>query len=65
MYLTKAETFKLAEDEGCLKQVIEKSHTCYNGNREILNSWGYGCDDCPACDLRKRGYNEFKNLTNV
>ena len=59
MYLTKAETFKLAEIEGCLKEVVELSHTCYNGNRDKLHEWGYGCDDCPACELRKKGYKEF------
>lgn len=20
------------------------------------HSWGYGCASCPACDLRRRGY---------
>ena len=65
MYLTKAETFKLARTEGCLKEVIKHSHTCYNGNRTDFHSWGYGCDNCPACELRKKGYNEFKNKKNV
>jgi 7-cyano-7-deazaguanine synthase len=59
MHLTKAETFELAKKENCLNDVLEHSHTCYNGNRDKLHSWGYGCDDCPACELRKKGYNEF------
>jgi len=60
MYLTKAETFELAETEKCLDRVITLSHTCYNGVRDKLYYWGYGCGDCPACELRKKGYNEFK-----
>lgn len=59
MYLTKAETFALAAEYGCLDEVIEHSHTCYNGNREKRNNYGYGCDECPACDLRRKGYEEF------
>ena len=62
MYLNKAETFKLANDLGVLDDVIKYSHTCYNGDREHLHEWGYGCDNCPACELRKKGYNDFKNL---
>ena len=61
MYLDKAETFKMAKDIGHLKEVIELSHTCYNGVREELHEWGYGCGDCPACDLREKGYKEFQN----
>jgi 7-cyano-7-deazaguanine synthase len=60
MYLNKAETFELAEKEGCLDKVIELSHTCYNGDRSKLWEWGYGCDDCPACELRKAGYKKYK-----
>ena len=60
MWLTKAETFQLAEDEDCLEQVIKMSHTCYNGSLSS-NEWGNGCADCPACELRAAGYNEFIN----
>lgn len=59
MYLTKADTFKLAEQEKCLDRVITLSHTCYNGDRSVLHKWGYGCDNCPACELRKQGYSEY------
>jgi 7-cyano-7-deazaguanine synthase len=57
--LTKAETFALAEVEGVLDIVIEESHTCYNGVRGVRYDWGYGCDSCPACVLRKQGWMEF------
>lgn len=62
MHLTKAETFNLADKLGKLSEVINLSHTCYNGDRKTKNSWGYGCGDCPSCDLREKGYNEF--ITN-
>lgn len=59
MKLNKAETFKMADDLGALSTVIELTHTCYEGVRRDLHSWGYGCGECPACKLRKRGYEEF------
>ena len=62
MYLNKAETFALADSLGCLNEIIKDSHTCYNGDRVHLYEWGYGCDNCPACELRKKGFNEYKNL---
>lgn len=60
MYLTKAETFSLAEGLGALDKVIELSHTCYNGDRSNRHDWGYGCGTCPACLLRAKGYKEFR-----
>jgi 7-cyano-7-deazaguanine synthase len=65
MWLDKADTFLLAEKEGCLNFVIQHSHTCYNGNRSSFHSWGYGCDNCPACELRKKGYNEYIKRINL
>lgn len=62
IHLTKGETFKLAKDEGVLDIVIRESHTCYNGIRDKLFEWGYGCGECPACKLRKKGWREFKTL---
>jgi len=61
MNLTKAETFRLAADLGELKSVVEDSHTCYEGDRTQLHAWGYGCGKCPACVLRRRGFEEFVN----
>jgi len=60
--LTKAETFQMAKDEGVLDLVLEESHTCYNGDRSVKHEWGYGCGNCPACELRKRGWNEYSGL---
>lgn len=59
MALTKAETWGLAKALGGEKLVaitVEETHTCYTGERGTLHAWGYGCGACPACDLRKRGY---------
>ncbi len=60
MDLTKAETFEKADQLGALNQVLEGSHTCYRGERTRLNEWGYGCGECPACVLRKKGFQEWK-----
>lgn len=56
MWLNKAQTFQLAKDLGCLDKVLEYSHTCYNGDHTHKHDWGYGCGECPACKLRKEGY---------
>lgn len=69
MYLTKAETFLLAEQEGCLDEVVELSHTCYNGMRVYRHDWGWsaerGTEDdplCPACELRQKGWIEYQKI---
>lgn len=60
MYKTKAETFQIADNEGELRLVLEHTHTCYNGSRDNLYEWGYGCGECPACKLRSKGWQEFQ-----
>jgi 7-cyano-7-deazaguanine synthase len=67
MYLDKADTFKLAEDENCLEDVINLSHTCYNGKRLYQFEWGWSSEQgttldpfCPACKLRDNGWEEYK-----
>lgn len=59
MHLTKAETFKLSQDEGVLELVLNESHTCYNGDHGHKHAWGYGCGECPACVLRKIGWETY------
>ena len=39
--------------------VAEHTHTCYVGDRSRRHEWGYGCGLCPACDLRRAGYNAW------
>lgn len=62
MFLTKAQTWALAHDLGgmmLIDLIREESHTCYNGVRDELQEWGYGCGTCPACELRAKGYLEW------
>jgi 7-cyano-7-deazaguanine synthase len=59
MYLTKAETWKLANAMGCLDVVINDTLTDYNGDM-TLNEWGRGKRDNPASELRAKGYFEAK-----
>ena len=62
MRLTKAETWSLAKGLGgevLVELIVEHSHTCYLGQRETRHAWGYGCGNCPACDLRARGWDEW------
>ena len=39
--------------------IVEHTHTCYLGDRTHRHVWGYGCGACPACELRKRGFDRF------
>lgn len=62
MHLTKAETWGLANDLGgdaLVDAILEHSHTCYEGDRTHRHDWGYGCNACPACDLRAKGWAEW------
>ncbi|MGR5061866.1 7-cyano-7-deazaguanine synthase QueC [Photobacterium sp. DNB22_13_2] len=60
MWLNKAETWALADQYGKLNFVREKTLTCYNG---II---GDGCGDCPSCDLRKAGLDDYQaNQTDI
>ena len=56
MWLNKAETWKMADDLGVLDIVRDKTLTCYNGIK------GQGCGHCPACTLRRRGYEQFLEM---
>ena len=65
MFLNKADTWKLAYEIGGEKfiNIIKNfTHTCYKGDRKKFNDWGYGCGKCPACLLRKKGWEEYKNF---
>lgn len=53
---SKGEIFKLADEYDFLEEVLENSHTCYEGNRENRFDWGYGCGECPSCKIRAEGY---------
>ncbi|WP_338809619.1 7-cyano-7-deazaguanine synthase QueC [Neisseria leonii] len=52
MYLTKAQTWGLADEMGALDYIREHSHTCYHGVAG-------GCGECPSCLLRENGLAEY------
>lgn len=63
MWRTKAETWALAQDLGgdaLVELIIEETHTCYQGMRGVRHEWGYGCGDCPACELRAKGFEAWR-----
>ena len=53
MWLDKAQTWELADNLGVLNYIRENTLTCYNG---II---GDGCGECPACQLRSRGLDQY------
>jgi 7-cyano-7-deazaguanine synthase len=59
MWIDKAQTWQMALELGgqpLVDLIIGETHTCYLGERGERRAWGYGCGGCPACDLRRRGY---------
>lgn len=58
---TKAETFAMAYEFGMLAEVVQLTHTCYNGDHRTYHAWGYGCGECPSCKLRAAGWESFAN----
>ncbi|MBT2664903.1 7-cyano-7-deazaguanine synthase QueC [Bacillus sp. AFS026049] len=59
MWLNKEETWELADQLGAFDFVREKTLTCYNG---IISD---GCGDCPACNLRKKGLDDYVSRRKV
>lgn len=62
MWLTKAQTWALTEQLGgdrLNELIVEHTHTCYLGERTQRHPWGYGCGQCPACELRRAGYEAY------
>lgn len=63
MHITKAETWALAErlgGEPLTDLIVEHTHTCYLGERDVRHPWGYGCGRCPACELRAEGHRQWQ-----
>lgn len=64
MWRDKAATWALAQElggEALVELVRRESHTCYLGQREQLHAWGYGCGTCPACELRAKGWAQWRH----
>ncbi len=63
MWIDKAATWRMAEQlggKGLVSLILEESHTCYLGDRSQRHPWGYGCGECPACELRQAGYEIYR-----
>jgi 7-cyano-7-deazaguanine synthase len=66
MWRDKGATWELARDLGgdpLVELIREESHSCYLGARGERHEWGYGCGECPACDLRRKGWETFVSGT--
>lgn len=63
MWLDKAATWALTERLGgdaLVELIVEETHSCYLGERTQRHAWGYGCGTCPACALRRGGWEGFR-----
>ena len=63
MWVDKAGTWGMAEEIGgqpLVELVRERTHSCYLGDRAKRHDWGYGCGTCPACELRARGWEAYR-----
>lgn len=63
MWLTKADTWALTQRLGgaaLVDLVVEETHSCYLGDRSLRHAWGYGCGSCPACELRRAGWDAWR-----
>jgi 7-cyano-7-deazaguanine synthase len=63
MWIDKAATWRLAQTLGgepLVALIVEQTHTCYLGDREHRHAWGYGCGTCPACELRRNGWEIYR-----
>lgn len=68
MLIDKADTWAMAHELGGLELVeliLEHTHTCYLGDRSQRHEWGYGCDACPACDLRAKGWRKWRAQSDI
>ncbi len=63
MWIDKTETWAMAEalgGEALIDLIVEETHSCALGARDQRHPWGYGCAQCPSCDLRARGWAGFQ-----
>ncbi|MFA5900061.1 MAG: 7-cyano-7-deazaguanine synthase QueC [Hyphomicrobium sp.] len=66
MWIDKAATWAMTHELGgnaLVDLIIEESHTCYLGIRSRRHEWGYGCGHCPACALRRKGWESWQAQT--
>ena len=63
MWIDKADTWALAHSlggDGLVDAIVGQTHTCYLGDHTTLHEWGYGCNTCPSCDLRAKGWRKWR-----
>jgi len=60
MWMDKAATWALADRLGIIELTVERTHTCYLGDRTNRHDWGWGCGTCPACELRAGGWQRWR-----
>lgn len=68
MWVDKAGTWSLAQalaGDALVDLIRRETHTCYMGVRERMHDWGVGCGECPACDLRSKGWKEYTNAPSI
>jgi 7-cyano-7-deazaguanine synthase len=68
MWIDKRQTWSLAHDLGgadLVDLIRTGTHTCYRGEHDTLHDWGYGCAECPACDLRRGGWEKYATEMNA
>ncbi len=66
MRIDKAGTWALAQRLGgpaLVDLIVEHTHTCYTPDRTTRHAWGYGCGQCPACQLRAKGWEQWQSRT--
>jgi 7-cyano-7-deazaguanine synthase len=74
MWIDKAATWRMAEALGdaaapssqggaaLVDLIVERTHTCYLGDRNHRHAWGYGCGTCDAFRLRAAGFRRYRGL---
>ncbi len=63
MWLSKAQTWALTDRLGGAALnalIVDHTHTCYRGERGTRHAWGSGCGQCPACKLRRSGFEAWQ-----
>ena len=64
MWLDKAETWALAQRAG--RRAADRDparahpHLLSQASAGRMHDWGHGCGECPACALRKRGFENWR-----
>lgn len=62
MWIDKAGTWAMAMEHGgrdLVNLINHGTHSCYVGNHATRHDWGFGCGECPACELRANGWRRW------